>query len=259
MAGDKSAHYASVKTDPATPLSEKKSHKRKRESDGSPIATSTPTPTKKAKKTQNLSPTAVASKQKPRKEKRNKYSEEDGVREEKTRKDSAVAPIGSKANARSSDDKVSKSKKKPKGEKRRASESNEGSAHMKGSQGDSDDSSERKEDKAGKALQSTKDSKDERGTNSAKNKFSGILSKFERSAKLKEAAKAKNDSAHNGAPTGPLTAEPVIAQGLEPLPQPEQITEETEKPNYSSLPAWLANPVREPASKRARFSELGIN
>lgn len=259
MAGDKSAHYASVKTDPATPLSEKKSHKRKRESDGSPIATSTPTPTKKAKKTQNLSPTAVASKQKPRKENRNKYSEEDGVREEKTRKDSAVAPIGSKANARSSDDKVSKSKKKPKGEKRRASESNEGSAHMKGSQGDSDDSSERKEDKAGKALQSTKDSKDERGTNSAKNKFSGILSKFERSAKLKEAAKAKNDSAHNGAPTGPLTAEPVIAQGLEPLPQPEQITEETEKPNYSSLPAWLANPVREPASKRARFSELGIN
>ncbi|PKX93629.1 putative ATP-dependent RNA helicase DBP6 [Aspergillus novofumigatus IBT 16806] len=245
MAGDKPAHHASVKKDSATPLSAKKSHKRKRESDGSPIATSTPTPTKKAKKTQILSPTAVRSKEKPRKEKRNKYSEEDGVREEKTKKDSAVSPIGSKANARSSDDKT-------------ASESNEGSAHMKGPQDDSDDSSERKEDKAGKALKSTKNSKDESGTKSEKNKFSGILSKFERSAKLKEAAKAKNDSTDNGTLTGPLTAEPVVAQGLEPLPQPKQVTEETEKPSYSSLPAWLANPVRESASKRARFSKLGI-
>ncbi|KAF4205323.1 hypothetical protein CNMCM8927_006325 [Aspergillus lentulus] len=258
MAGDKSAHDASVKKDSATPLSAKKSHKRKRESDGSPIATSTPTPTKKAKNTQNLSPTIVRPKEKSSKEKRNKYSEEDGVRKEKTRKDSAVSPISSKANARSSDDKVSKSKKKSKGEKRRASESNEGSAHMKGPQDDSDDSSERKEDKPGKTLKSTKSSKDESGTKSEKNKFSGILSKFERSAKLKEAAKAKNDSTDNGTPTGPLTAEPVVAQGLEPLPQPEQITEETEKPSYSSLPAWLANPVRESASKRARFSELGI-
>lgn len=258
MAGDKFSHDASVKKDSATPLSAKKSHKRKRESDGSPIATSTPTPTKKAKKTQNLSPTVIRPKEKPSKEKRNKYSEEDGVRKEKTRKDSAVSPISSKANARSSDDKVSKSKKKSKGEKRRASESNEGSAHMKGPQDDSDDSSERKEDKPGKTLKSTKSSKDESGTKYEKNKFSGILSKFERSAKLKEAAKAKNDSTDNGIPTGPLTAEPVVAQGLEPLPQPEQITEETEKPSYSSLPAWLANPVRESASKRARFSELGI-
>jgi ATP-dependent RNA helicase DDX51/DBP6 len=259
MAGDKSAHHASVEKDSATPLTAKKSHKRKRESDGSPIATSTPTPTKKAKKTRNLSPTVVRSKEKPSKEKRNKYSEEDGVREEKTRKNSAVSPISSKANARSSDDKVSKSKKKSKGEKRRASESNEGSAHMKGPQDDSDDSSERKEDKTGKTLKPTKNSKDESGTKSEKNKFSGILSKFERSAKLKEAAKAKNDSTDNGTPTGPLTAEPVVAQGLEPLPQPEQSTEETEKPSYSSLPAWLANPLRESASKRARFSDLGID
>ncbi|KAF7164258.1 hypothetical protein CNMCM5623_008898 [Aspergillus felis] len=259
MAGDKSAHHASVAKDSATPLTAKKSHKRKRESDGSPIATSTPTPTKKAKKTQNLSPTASRSKGKPSKEKRNKHSEEDGVREEKTRKDSAVSPISSKANARSSDDKVSKSKKKSKVEKRRTSESNEGSAHMKGPQDDSDDSSERKEDKTGKTLKSTKNSKDESGTKSEKNKFSGILSKFERSAKLKEAAKSKNDSTDDRIPAGPLTAEPVVAQGLEPLPQPEQITEETEKPSYSSLPAWLAKPVRESASKRARFSDLGID
>ncbi|RHZ55016.1 hypothetical protein CDV55_102240 [Aspergillus turcosus] len=259
MAGDKSAHHASVKRDSATPLSAKKAHKRKRESDGSPIATSTPTPTKKAKKTQNGSPAAVHSKEKSSKKKRNKYSDEDGIHEEKAGENSAVSPISSKANARSQDDKVPKSKKKSKSDKGRASESNEGTTHMNGRQDDSGDSLERKEDKTGKTLKSTKSSKDESGTKSEKNKFSGILSKFERSAKLKEAAKAKNDHTHDGAPTGPLTAEPVVAQGLEPLPQPEQITEEVEKPSYSSLPAWLANPVRESASKRARFSELGID
>lgn len=259
MAGDKSAHYASVKRDSATPLSAKKSHKRKRESDGSPIATSTPTPTKKAKKTQDGSPTAVHSKAKSSKEKRNKYSDEDGIHEEKAGKNSAVSPISSKANARSKDDKVPKSKKKSKSEKGRASESNEGTAHMNGRQDDSGDSLERKEDKTGKTSKSTKSSKDEGGTKSEKNKFSGILSKFERSAKLKEAAKAKIDHTHDEAATGPLTAEPVVAQGLEPLPQPEQITDEVEKPSYSSLPAWLANPVRESASKRTRFSELGID
>ncbi|KAF7126127.1 hypothetical protein CNMCM5793_002549 [Aspergillus hiratsukae] len=259
MAGDKSAHHASGKKDSATQVSSKKSHKRKRESDGSPIATSTPTPTKKAKETQNVSPTAVRSKEKSSKEKRNKYSDEDGIHEEKAGKDSAVSPISSKADARSQDDKVSKSKKKSKSEKGRTSESNEGSAHMKGRKDELGDSSERKEDKTGKKLKSTKSSKDDSGTKSEKNKFSGILSKFERSAKLKEAAKAKNDSTDNGAPAGPLTAEPVVAQGLEPLPQPEQITEEVEKPSYSSLPAWLANPIRESASKRAKFSELGID
>jgi ATP-dependent RNA helicase DDX51/DBP6 len=259
MAGDKSTHHASGKKDSATPLSAKKAHKRKRESDGSPIATSTPTPTKKAKKTQNVSPTAVRSKEKSSKEKRNKYSDEDGIHEGKAGQDSAVSPISSKANARSQDDKVSKTKKKSKSGKGRASESNEGSAHLKGRQDDSGDSSERKEDKTGKKLKSIKSSKDESGTKSEKNKFSGILSKFERSAKLKEAAKAKNDSTDNGTSAGPLTAEPVVAQGLEPLPQPEQTTEEVEKPSYSSLPAWLANPVRESASKHAKFCDLGID
>ncbi|EAW07153.1 putative ATP-dependent RNA helicase DBP6 [Aspergillus clavatus NRRL 1] len=259
MAGDRSTHHASPKKESSTPLNAKKIHKRKRESDGSPVAASTPTPTKKAKKSQALSPAPDRPKEKLSKEKRKKASTEDSVEEKKARKESAVSVISSDAIAQSSDGKKSKSKKTS---KRRTSESVDKPAHLSESEDDSESESARDEFEDKKLRRKAKHEDISKGndeTKAEKNKFSGILSKFERSAKLKEAAKAKKDTQDEPAPGGPITAEPVVAQGLEPLPQPEQILEEAEKPSYSSLPEWLANPLRESSDKRAQFSELGID
>lgn len=89
-----------------------------------------------------------------------------------------------------------------------------------------------------------------------KNKHAGILSKFERTknAASKKPKKRKIDTEE----PDELATEPVIAQGLEPLPQPENPPEIEELPTYSSLPAWLADPIRTSAKQRAQFSELGI-
>lgn len=89
-------------------------------------------------------------------------------------------------------------------------------------------------------------------------KFAGVMSKFSQSMKANEATKEKaKEEAQEQKKTD--AAEPVVAHGLEPLPQPEPAPEQTEKPTYSSLPEWLANPVRVSADKKAKFSDLGID
>lgn len=87
-------------------------------------------------------------------------------------------------------------------------------------------------------------------------KHAGILSKFERT-KMAASVKQKKVEAEVDQSIG--EAEPVFAKGLEPLPQPEQPEEEEKLPTYSSLPGWLANPLRTPATERAKFSELAID
>lgn len=91
--------------------------------------------------------------------------------------------------------------------------------------------------------------------NSSNSKHAGILSKFERT---KIAASTKPKKAKVEVDDSIGEAEPVVAKGLEPLPQPEQPEEEEKLPTYSSLPGWLANPLRTSATERAAFSELGI-
>ena len=99
---------------------------------------------------------------------------------------------------------------------------------------------------------------------SSKNdKFSGIMSKFQKTARVKEAVKAKKDGEDTAQDTAqdsekPDTPEPVVAHGLEPLPQPEAAPEHVEKPTYSSLPEWLANPLKASVEEKAKFSELNI-
>lgn len=51
---------------------------------------------------------------------------------------------------------------------------------------------------------------------------------------------------------------PVEVHGLEPLPQPP-ISESTERPTFSALPAWLANPVGISESQPRSLNELGVN
>lgn len=68
-------------------------------------------------------------------------------------------------------------------------------------------------------------------------KHAKLLKKFEKSIKAKRPV--TEDVEEPVAETG--TA--VIAQGLEPLPQPEPVGETGEKPTYSTMPDWITNPV----------------
>lgn len=47
--------------------------------------------------------------------------------------------------------------------------------------------------------------------------------------------------------------------GLEPLPQPEPAPATTSKPTYSTLPPWLANPIRLAHSDRRKFDDFRLN
>lgn len=68
-------------------------------------------------------------------------------------------------------------------------------------------------------------------------KHAKLLKKFEKSIKAKKPVAEDVEEA----PAEIGTA--VIAQGLEPLPQPEPIGETGEKPTYSTMPDWITNPV----------------
>lgn len=53
--------------------------------------------------------------------------------------------------------------------------------------------------------------------------------------------------------------EPVEVHGLEPLPQPEPVVQDTTRPTYETLPSWIANPIRVTPDTKASFTDLGIN
>ncbi|KAI6088774.1 P-loop containing nucleoside triphosphate hydrolase protein [Hypoxylon rubiginosum] len=48
-------------------------------------------------------------------------------------------------------------------------------------------------------------------------------------------------------------------QGLQPLPQPEPIVEDTTKPSYETLPPWLAKPIRVSPQAIAPFTQFGLS
>lgn len=234
MAGSMAAPEAS-KMD-STPKSAK-SHKRKRDMETS--NGTIPTPTKKHKKRESLS-SAVSPADGSIKRKRLRDALQGSDDEMKSRKTQDTR----KKNQ------VDESGKKPSSVKRKSS--------GKDSQAESKSTPARSESKKEKeAGDSSKD--DGKRRKSSKAKHAGILSKFERT---KTAAGAKAKKAKEEIPEPELPAEmnvePVIAQGLEPLPQPENPPEVTEAPTYSSLPPWLANPLRTSANERALFSDLGI-
>ncbi|KAJ4420707.1 ATP-dependent RNA helicase dbp6 [Gnomoniopsis sp. IMI 355080] len=116
--------------------------------------------------------------------------------------------------------------------------------------------------KAGSVDQSTKvnpakaTSKDKRKRNEddGNKRHKSVL---ERAAKaLKEAQKLKAEATEEvNEEDG---AEPVEAHGLEPLPQPEPIVQDTSRPTYETLPTWIANPIRVTPETKASFVKLGI-
>lgn len=220
-----------------TPQSAKKSHKRKRDLDGSAVDSATPTSTEKSKK-HRKSPESPESRKQRRSKKgiQTETAIEGGVQEDETGKESAVAERSNKAISSNAGDDGVKAEKKSKGTKRRASNGR-------------DDGNEPVGD-----INKARNVDVEDVLQGHKGKFSGVLSKFERSAKVKEAAKTKG---HTDELEG-TTAEPVEAHGLEPLPQPEAPPEEFEEPTYSSLPPWLANPLTVSADAKTKFSDLGI-
>lgn len=82
---------------------------------------------------------------------------------------------------------------------------------------------------------------------------------LERAAKaLKEAQKVRAEASEETAEKEE-GAEPVEAHGLEPLPQPEPVLQDTSKPTYETLPTWIASPIRVTPETKASFEDLGIS
>jgi ATP-dependent RNA helicase DDX51/DBP6 len=263
MAGDHPAKRDAAMKHTATPTSEKKSHKRKRDLDGTTVASSTPS--KKSRKDQDDASTPVPIREK-KKDKRSKTSPDSDADKKSTKKKGTISATINKEETAEADTGAKQKKSKSKKEKRKSSEddsgANEESANSlnetEPQEGQRDIEKDAKGKKHKKSKASIPTEAGENDTRQTKNKFAGILSKFERSAKVKEAASAKGDGKEETLEQDLNTAEPVIAKGLEPIPQPEPVLEQEVKPTYSSLPEWLANPLRTSAETRTKFSELGI-
>lgn len=253
MAGDSSMRSASSKRDSVIPQSTRKSHKRKRDLDGSAVA-ATPTPTKKQKKSETPQ---SSHKEGSRKRKRTEKDVKSGIQENPTKKEGAVSPTGSKAISPSADDRIVEAKKKSKSGKRRASGDNTGRIGESTNIAAEEDSEKSKTHEEPRAAEQKPEEDDE--TRLMRSRHSKILSKFQKSLQTAETVKAKQGDSDAAGKTDAITAEPVVAQGLEPLPQPAPAPEQLEAPTYSSLPAWLAEPLRVSAEKRTKFSELGID
>lgn len=89
-------------------------------------------------------------------------------------------------------------------------------------------------------------------------KHAKLLKKFEKSIKAKKPI--AEDVEERPLETGPA----VIAQGLEPLPQPEPVGEIGEKPTYSTMPDWITNPVTKSPYDRedgqtVKFDGIGLD
>lgn len=249
MAKDRTARDVAATNEVNTPQSAKKSHKRKRELDGSAVDSATPAATEKPKKHRKSATSPEPEKKKKRHSKKREQGDQTavdaGVQEEKAGKESSVAQKSLQEGSADAGHGADKTKKQSKGTKRRASKSrddgDEGSGDIEEEEDDDDDEAE--------------DEDQEGASKGQKGKFSGVLSKFERSAKVKREAKVDDEHTKE---SEAVTAEPVEAHGLEPLPQPEDLPEDEEKPAYSSLPQWLAHPITASEKDRTSFSELGI-
>ncbi|KAI4122455.1 MAG: hypothetical protein LQ347_006493 [Umbilicaria vellea] len=91
-------------------------------------------------------------------------------------------------------------------------------------------------------------------------KHTKIRSKFERS--LKRAARLSEKEKNSKDVENPEKDEskaPVETHGLVPLPQPEEIPDTVERPAYSALPPWLANPIVVASSDTIPFTSLSIS
>lgn len=85
---------------------------------------------------------------------------------------------------------------------------------------------------------------------------------LERASKyLKSSKDTDGEGKHLGSaePQEEEEQEPIEVHGLEPLPQPEPVVQDTTKPKYETLPGWIANPIRVTPETKASFSDLGVS
>ncbi|KAJ9353727.1 hypothetical protein DTO027B9_5170 [Paecilomyces variotii] len=250
------------KKDPVSPQTSNQSRKRKSDGDGSASLASTSNPAKKQKSedsehtTQSNSGHPEASKGR-----QNANVEVDDVLQEtETRKESVTAASDRKAK---SNDKQARKKKnrRTSGAGDAGDGEDEDAEALTGEnemQSTAEGTRDGKKEKKRKRKSEQQPEEPEEDMPAALSKHSKILSKFTKSTvktkrKLEEAQPEDHESADQP------KVEPVVAHGLEPLPQPAPAPEIVEKPTYSSLPSWLARPLRESADYRAPFSELGID
>ncbi|KAF4622687.1 hypothetical protein G7Y89_g14340 [Cudoniella acicularis] len=86
-----------------------------------------------------------------------------------------------------------------------------------------------------------------------------LMEKREKS--LRKAARLERKAAKQQPPIDDdeLLEEPPQIHDLVPLPQPEPIPEPPIQSNSSSLPAWLASPIRVSPDATAQFAEIGLS
>ena len=247
-----SANVAPSDRSPFTSQSTEKSHKRKRGLNlnlNGPAITPTSTPSKKQKGSRSPpDPSAEAAK----KTKRTEEDKSASVQESQAKKESLVPQSGKTKIHR-----IDEGKKKPRKEKRKGDVGKAAGSTAVG------DVKQKASSKAGKDEQDKATERDEFEDDEERlirNRHSKVLSKFQKSIKHKEIedAKAKDRDKDTEGLEETVDVEPVVAQGLEPLPQPAPAPERVEAPTYSSLPTWISEPVYVPSERKARFSELGI-
>ncbi|KAJ5378446.1 hypothetical protein N7509_011565 [Penicillium cosmopolitanum] len=234
-------------TAPKMSPTDNSSHKRKREDPTASTSVSTSTPTKKHKKEKKRDSLSAGGTEK-QKRKLLKDSLQGDDHENSPRKERLASSKHTKETSADADseDAVTKPSKKLKDGKRKSS--------RKDDRADDEPKTTKSTPKEDEDSEESSDNEAERKP--SKNKHAGILSKFERTKTVssKKAKKSKPEVEE----IEENVVEPVIAKGLEPLPQPENPPELEEAPTYSSLPPWLANPLRTSTDERAKFADLGI-
>ncbi|KAJ5131546.1 uncharacterized protein N7515_007585 [Penicillium bovifimosum] len=237
---DKNSGLESAKKADVTPKSVT-SHKRKRDHHGSQPA-ATPTPTKKPKKRESLPIREAPAVGSAKTHKRLKDALQGDTSPEASREEGSLSSDRSKTAVADSRNRLGETTKKTTKSKRKSTGndniSDDAAASVTGGMGDEVVEAPEAEQRK------------------PKNKHAGILSKFERTKTVSsaKAKKAEPEAVQDEVPA----VEAVYAQGLERLPQPENPPELEQLPTYSSLPAWLANPLRKSAQDTQKFSELGI-
>lgn len=89
------------------------------------------------------------------------------------------------------------------------------------------------------------------------NQHASMKSKFEKATKksvdiLQDPQSDLLDKQREASP-------PEELHGLEPLPQPPLVEKPVEKPSFSSLPKWLANPLRVDPARSTQFADLALD
>ncbi|KAK8190569.1 P-loop containing nucleoside triphosphate hydrolase protein [Phyllosticta capitalensis] len=86
-------------------------------------------------------------------------------------------------------------------------------------------------------------------------KHKSVLSKFEKSTQIASVAAAREKPKEEE----PADEPELHGKSTRPIPQPEPVPEAPYKPEFSSLPSWLAQPITASTSSRKPFEELRID